>query len=327
VRVPAHYSAFLARHRHAVLLTAAAVALLVMTGSAVSPAVPGLDLVVLVAVVALTLLGLASQDRRTDDFVLSDGSFATERSGLPVTWAVADIGLATVAFTHGAQAANTPWAPWLTLLAAYLLPLVVCGFGLWRGVGITLTPDGLRAEKLTGAIFVPWAALSAEQFAAASDDGHLILRYAHPERVRKIGFPLDPERISFAGTSSAFAAAAIQHYVTHPEQRAAIGTPAGLAAVALSPADQPPAPAPGTRRRVRTALAGAALLIFGTPLWLWTAATLDLSGGEQPLVLAVLTGLGLLVSAAFPGITRPAPPATPPAPPRRAPWSRDVTEG
>jgi hypothetical protein len=362
----ARYSAFLTRRRRPVLVAAVAVALLL---TAVSTVVPGLGLIVLGVVVALTLLGLASREPRTDDFVLVDGGFATARSSVPVTWALAGLGLAAVVFAEGVRDEATPWAPWLTLLAAYVLPLVVCHYGVWRGIGITLTPDGLRADKLTGAVFVPWDALSADQFAPPpNDDGQLIVRYAHPEQVRRFGFPIDLDRASFTHTSSAFAAAAIQHYVTHPEQRPSIGTPSALAALS-TPADQPvpadrpalgdlPVPAdppalgdrpalgalpgvpepartsaerplpppPSRRRRARTALAGAALLVVATALLLWTAATLDLPGAEQPLELAVLAGLAMLVSAAFPGITRPAPPATPPPSPSRAPWARDVTQ-
>ena len=333
--MPARYSAFLAQRRRAVLLTAAAVALLLM---ALSTVLPGLDLVVLGGVVALTLLGLASRDSRTDEFVLVDGSFATVRGSVPVTWAVADLGFAAVVFAEGVREVNAPWAPWLTLLAAYLLPLVVCGSGLWHGIGITLTPDGLRADKLTGAIFVPWAALSADQFAPTpGDDGHLILRYAHPGQVRKFGFPIDLDRVSFTHTSSDFAAAAIRHYLAHPDRRPAIGTPAGLAALAPdpaldsdtvvtpAPADPPLPPPPSPRRRARNALAGAALMMLAIPLWLWTEDTLDLPGAEQPLGLAVLAGLALLVSAAFPRANRPAPASVPSLTPSRAPWARDVT--
>ena len=328
--MPARYSAFLARRRRAVLLTATAVALLLM---ALSTVLPGLGLVTLGVVVALTLLGLASRDRRTDEFVLVEGGFATVRGSGPVTWAVAGLGFATVVFAEGVRDPATPLAPWLTLLAAYLLPLVVCGSGLWRGIGITLTPEGLRADKLTGAIFVPWAAMSADQFAPTPDGGHLILRYAHLGQVRKFGLPIDLDRVSFTHTSSDFAAAAIRHYLAHPDQRPAIGTPAGLAglgpqlALAAAHADPPLPPPSSPRRRARNALAGAALVMLAIPLWLWTGDTLDVSGADQPLGVAVLAGLALLVSAAFPGANRPAPAPVPSPTPSRAPWARDVTEG
>ncbi|MEV1286350.1 hypothetical protein [Micromonospora sp. NPDC049679] len=110
-----------------------------------------------------------------------------------------------------------------------VLGLVLVGLlvaGAWRGLGVQLRPDGLRDRDVLGSFPVPWDALPVAHPPTHNNKTTLRLRYARPELVRRRGLSLSRSLLRADNIDARFLAAAIRHYVTHPEHRTAIGTEA-----------------------------------------------------------------------------------------------------
>ena len=317
------YTALLVRRRRWILAAAGTAACLVMAVTALTEATPGLGLALVVAALALILLDVGGRRPRTDEFDVRGGGFATPGSSTLTTVGLANLCLITACFVAGVHDAAGQRAPWGALLAAYVAPLLGYGYGLWHGVGVTFTPAGLHAGRLTGAVRVPWEALATVQYQPDPDDtdgGRVIVRYACPSLVVTAGRPIDTDALVFAGTRRDTVAAAIRHYLARPQERSAIGTAEGyerlraaVATAAEAAEPRPPIPAPTARRRARNALAGAALLVIAGPLWVWISEALPghpVGDLAEFFIFAPFAGVALLFGAAaglrMGGVRRPA---------------------
>jgi hypothetical protein len=234
----ARLSAGTVRHRRVLLGVSVLVAVAAGTAFVLAPQ---FDVAIGAAVFAVMIVGTVvgvvtgrGADRRPPAaFVVRGNAFATPRSGAVVDFVVGLIafaglgaGIAVTEIRSGAPVAGPVLA--LTAGAVVVAAVVVgSGRGLWRGVGLSLHPDGLRADKVGGTLTVPWQALAARQPVPDADAryGPLRLAYERPNLVTATGRIWQRREMSHEGGIDAdFLAGAVQHYVAHPEHRAAIGT-------------------------------------------------------------------------------------------------------
>ncbi|MFC0004768.1 hypothetical protein [Micromonospora siamensis] len=107
--------------------------------------------------------------------------------------------------------------------------------GCWRRApGVELTPDGITHRHLEREVFVPWAAVDpAGRVGTPSPRrvGAISLPIVRPELLRGRGWGRTRDQVGTAELDLAPArlAAVLRHYVTHPEDRSAIGTTGELA--------------------------------------------------------------------------------------------------
>jgi hypothetical protein len=263
---------FLDRYRRALAGTGL---VLTVAEIAVAPAVPMLAyaaIAVVGAASAATGLGLtwAVRNRPVTGLPADPRArtLATPRTGVEVLWSLTGLQALALFSGHTATVALDGQLSLLGLLGVLLFAgmLAVSARGVARGVGVTLRPDGIQADKLTGAMFVPWEALAPGQPDPGTQPRELTLAYARPELVRTTGIVPAPADLEFAGVDPAFLAAAIRSYVHHPETRHAIGTEAdqerlqdepGRGGYGLRPMPGPPA----MRTMVIQGLTGALLLV------------------------------------------------------------------
>ncbi|WP_158073959.1 hypothetical protein [Micromonospora sp. CB01531] len=110
--------------------------------------------------------------------------------------------------------------PWLVLVALLFVEA-------WRGHGAQLSPHGIRQSWVLGSLTVPWEALPAAQVRPGADrPSRLRMDFAKPQMVRRRGVPWSRNALRTDNVDARFLAAAIRHYVCHPEHRAAIGSQA-----------------------------------------------------------------------------------------------------
>jgi hypothetical protein len=245
--------------------------------AAVGVVTAGAGLVLSLAVGSSPVTGLLADPRAR--------TAATPRTGVEVLWSLTAMQALALFSGHTVIAALDGRLSRLGLLGVLLFAgmLAVSARGVARGVGVTLRPDGIRADKLTGGIFVPWEALAQGQPDPGAQPRSLTLAYARPELVRTTGYVPAPADLEFEGVDAAFLAAAIRSYTHHREVRHAIGTEAeqerlrgepGKGGYGLRPMPGPPA----VRTTVLLGLSGALLL----------GGAVALQGGLDPLHFAVL---------------------------------------
>lgn len=344
-------SDFLARHRRPVLVTTSVLVVLVMVVASGGLPAFGMQIVVWSAFfVAMVLFMVCEPARpgedRADVLVVADGGLATPRSGALVLAGVAHLLLIAGCFVSGVEDDDIR-APWLALMVACAAPFGYYGRGLWRGRGVTFTPQGLRADTMSGSFFVPWDAIAAEQPRQDPDGaagGKVALISVRPELIVVTGWPIGLDRVVFDRTRRDFVAAAIRHYANHPDDRQAIGTASGYerlraAAVTEAAGHLPPIPARSRRWIAGNAVAGGLIAGVAFLLFVWTDTRLDHHGPvleELPrvLVYGFFFGVGQLITAAAAGYRRHRPAAEPTEDPPDAPlqaarpsWARDVTNG
>jgi hypothetical protein len=134
---------------------------------------------------------------------------------------------------HGREA-DAGWDPMsrtLDVLAAALLVLAtLLVAAVWRGSGVWLRPDGLTERNPLGSVTVPWDALSPGSLPPTTPSAvSLRLAYAKPELVRRHGLAISRQRIRTDTVNALFLVHTLHYYLTHPEQRLAIGTESGHA--------------------------------------------------------------------------------------------------
>lgn len=180
-------------------------------------------------------------------------------------------------------------------IPAIIGTLVFVGYSMrlaWIGPGVRLTPAGVLADGLNGSVLVPWTELDPDQPVTPGDNDFEL----------RVG----SRKINFEGVDTDFLREVIEHYVAHPDDRAAIGTADELTRLAIvlpaPPADDPARPAvlrPGVTRGVvygylLLAVAGIVVSTVGRPGWL------GLVGGG----LSTLSAAGLANSIRFGAIVR-----------------------
>lgn len=94
----------------------------------------------------------------------------------------------------------------------------------WGSSAARLRPDGVYDRQPLGSRLIPWEAFDRGYPAVPVKTTRLALYYQRPELVRRRGVYPGTQFLTTA-TDANYLAQAIGHYVTHAEQRPAIGAP------------------------------------------------------------------------------------------------------
>ncbi|QGN45576.1 hypothetical protein ACN26Y_04430 [Micromonospora sp. WMMD558] len=117
---------------------------------------------------------------------------------------------------------------WMFLLGS-VAAIAVFGHRQWTRLPmLRITPDGVASDGPQRAMVVPWSALDPLGPPPATEhDSELRLPLARPEQATRRRRRRAEERVWLRDLDVAppHLAAAINHYLRHPEHRAAIGTP------------------------------------------------------------------------------------------------------
>ena len=187
------------RYRRAIFVLAAlGLAALAGVGTLSAREPRGLLLGMLVAtVVLLVLLALVTRIARRSiptGLEVTGGEFRSPRPAfilglaLPHLCAIAVFVLAGSWTTRYEHAANPGW---LLVVALSAAPIGLYLPGLWRGIGVILTPDGIRSDRYLGTLTIPWDALAGIQPLQPADArGEVRLTYHHPKLLRRTGLLL-----------------------------------------------------------------------------------------------------------------------------------------
>ncbi|XVU21579.1 hypothetical protein ACQPZJ_30440 [Actinoplanes sp. CA-054009] len=293
----------LVRHRRKLLLTAVVVAVLAVAGAVRDTTEPGPAVVATLILAGVALLA-AAVSRRPGGGAGFDQDFRTPRGATPLFVGLALLALLTAAAEFGgwAWAHGEPGDGGFPLILLLAVATAGAAPTAWRGAGITLTPDGIRADHLAGRTDVPWTALAPERPFRGSH--HLDLRLAHPDQVKCQGLVVRRQRLPFETTSPDLVAAAIRHYADHPAVRPTIGTPAGYRHLGdlIHLPIRSPAPAPVLSGKRVAALAAAAAVTFPAGITLLTVSDGERHGVGRILVemlgwSVTWTGMGLAAEA------------------------------
>lgn len=280
----ARFSAAVAHNRRPLMLVAALVCAVAVTDAVRAPHEPAAALVAMAAFAGLALaagcvVGVAARSRAAARFVVDPAhrTFHTP-PGAAGVFAVVFLlaGLALFAeiggwsWRHGDR--DGGWVVVMTMLA---MPVLVFTTFVWRGVGVTISPDGIRTDRETGTVFIPWTAVATDQPSRA-EGAPLDLALTDPDQTTRTGLIRRPNRLSFEETRPAFIAAAIAHYAAHPTDRPTIGTEAGhhhlTEVLELPPPESKPAP---SRRQIWTrATGGVVTFAAAATLAIWAEGTL-----------------------------------------------------
>ncbi|WP_229076620.1 hypothetical protein [Actinoplanes sp. DH11] len=241
-------SATIARHRRPILITAALVVTAVVAARALGAdpdlLAPWLFLILLgTGLLHLVTLAAPSVRRRPAAFEVDHEAVHTPRTGTVVLGGVAH--LAALGLTALFPDETTPMGvPFTPATAVLFAGFALYWRALWYGVRLTLTPDGLRNEKYAGTVTIPWPAVSAPH-PTDSTPLRLRLTLTRPDVVEVTGWTTSRRTLEFDGVPVPFVAAAIQHQLNHPDQRATLG------AGAAGPRTQTPpgTPSPGAAAR------------------------------------------------------------------------------
>lgn len=120
---------------------------------------------------------------------------------------------------------------WWFLLAGTLVAIaMVVREQCLRVPLVEITPDGVGYGRPRRTVFVPWAAMAPDgPVWATHSDSSLRLPLARPDLVRRSRLARRRAeqrlRLRDVDVAPVFLAAAVRHYVRHPEHRPGIGTP------------------------------------------------------------------------------------------------------
>lgn len=218
-------SAATVRHRHVLL----ALGLVLACVNAVAPgSTVGTRLLLLLSLAAL-VLSVVLMGVRPAYFVVRPQvpAFAAPGPAWMVFFALGYLGPASLCLSalmrSTRQGTLSAFDLVFNLLWLVLAALVITR--AWRGQGVRLHPSGVRQTWALGSLTVPWDALVAPQIPSAADRRQwLPMRITDPHLVRRRGIPRSRGALRTDTVDAAFLAAAIGHYVAHPEHRAAIGS-------------------------------------------------------------------------------------------------------
>ncbi|MEU9824785.1 hypothetical protein [Micromonospora chersina] len=223
-------SAAAVRHRHVVLLlgllvagvNAAAVGFTPSLGQVLFPPLA------LLALAVLVLSVIAMGIRPAAFIVLAPvPAFATPAPAWKVFFVLGFLGPASASAGAMVRSARADIVStldvvltisWLALIALLLVEA-------WQGHGVQLRPDGVRHRWVLGSLTVPSQALPTTHVAPGADrPSRLRMAFGEPLLVRRRGIPWSWNALRTDSVDARFLAAAIRHYVGHPEHRAAIGS-------------------------------------------------------------------------------------------------------
>jgi len=167
----------------------------------------------------------------------------------------------------------------------------------WRGHGLTLRPDGIHADKSSGALVIPWDALVAERPGRGDERWKIKLGYARPDLVTSTGWVQARDEVTIEGTDDEFVLSAIHTYAAEPGRRHAIGTVAEHdLLVAGRPATPPRTAEPATPGQTVARTIGGLALFLGA-----LALEMALHDRYHYVAMAMTfpsaAGLGLLIRA------------------------------
>ena len=99
----------------------------------------------------------------------------------------------------------------------------------WDGLGVRLSPDGVRNRDVFGTVMTPWLALDRDvPPVAAPGQPNVLLTVARPDLVRLRGVVLSRRLLRADTVDAPFLAEVLRHYLAHPDARRSIGTTAEL---------------------------------------------------------------------------------------------------
>jgi hypothetical protein len=210
--------------------------LLAAPDTGVRYAVPAL--LSLLALVSGVLAVVAMTRPRPAAFVVEAAAFRTVSQPVHVINAASNVLLSATIVTSRVVAPDRDGDPgWdlmsrtldiLAVVLAALSALLVAA--VWRGSGVWLRRDGLMERNPLGSVTVPWDALSPSSLPPTTPTAtSLRLVYAKPELVRRRGLDINRRRIRTDTVNALFLVHTLHYYLTHPEQRQAIGTGPGYA--------------------------------------------------------------------------------------------------
>ncbi|MFG3604500.1 hypothetical protein [Micromonospora chersina] len=224
--------AAMVRHRHGILILGV---LLAVGNAAATGFAPSLGQLLFLPLVVLALvllvLALVSLQNRPAYFVVQPQvpAFGTPVSAWKVCLAVcfllpasAEVG----ALIRSSKQGNSSTLD-SVLDISWLLLVVLLLAEAWRGYGVQLRPHGVRQSWILGSLTVPWEALPVAQMTLPAERAAALwLAYGEPQLVRRRGIPWRRHALRTDNVDPRFLAAAIHHYVGHPDHRAAIGSQA-----------------------------------------------------------------------------------------------------
>ncbi|GGR65638.1 hypothetical protein GCM10010169_06240 [Micromonospora fulviviridis] len=237
-------SAAAVRHRHVVLLLGL---LLAGVNAAAVGFAPSLGQVLLaplafLALAALVLSVIVMGIRPACFVVLPQmPAFATPAPAWRVLFAFGFLGPVSASVGAMVRSARAGMVSTLDVILT-ISSLVLVALLLveaWQGHGVQLRPHGIRQSWVLGSLTVPWEALPAARVAPGADrPWRLRMTFAKPLLVRRRGLPWSRNALRTDNVDAGFLAAAIQHYVCHPEGRAAIGSQAEYGRLLAALADR-----------------------------------------------------------------------------------------
>ncbi|MFG2166104.1 hypothetical protein [Micromonospora chersina] len=222
-------SAATARHRHVVLLLGLLVAGVNAAAVGFAPSLgqvlftPLLLLALAAVVLSVIFVGI-----RPASFVVlpQAPAFATPAPAWKVLFALGFLGPGSASVGALVRSAREGMVSTLDLVftISWLALVALLVVEAWRGHDVQLRPHGIVQRWALGSLTVPWEALAAAQVPPGADrPSRLRMAFAKPPLVRRRGLPWSWNALRTDSVDARFLAAAIRHYVGHPEHRAAIG--------------------------------------------------------------------------------------------------------
>ncbi|NMO56984.1 hypothetical protein HH310_38140 [Actinoplanes sp. TBRC 11911] len=280
---------FLARRGRTVLVWTAAVLFAVMVVAALVGHIPGLG-ITLLCLTGLFAIAFTLVPAR-DEIEVVDGALVVPGDPGLLVLGLAHLTLIASIWVVGVH--DSARAAWAVLIVFFALPFLLYGPGLRSGTGVSLTPDGIRARKQSGSVWIPWAALATTQ-PPPDPDGTIVLALSHPSLIVKTAWPFDAERLP----RHAVLAVAIRYYTANPEARAAIGTPESYERLVAEIGAEPlPARRERASRAARDLTVGGVVIVASVAIFVWTRAAFDGHGLIE--VLPPLTAVPALFGAAL----------------------------
>ncbi|GIE55789.1 hypothetical protein Aoc01nite_11910 [Actinoplanes octamycinicus] len=226
------------RHRRPIVLTAVTLTAAALAARAAGadpdPLAAGLAVPLAVALLLVFPIMVAPVWRKRTGLRLDEPtrSFRTPRTGVVPLFGVIHLTLLGILLLIPA---DTPKYRLIVPVAA--LALLGYARALWYGLGVTLTADGVHADKYTGSLTFPWEALDPDRPPKVVSH-EVEIHYHRPDLIRVTGRLVRRRTVITEGIRPELVAAALRHYLAHPAERARIGTRDGLDRLAEATGDR-----------------------------------------------------------------------------------------